>query len=145
MTTRRRTLAAAALCLLLVCSLLATGCSFSLPFGSADLTFKNSTGNTVHSVYVSPETSSTWGDPVNSDTLRNGGSLKIDWDDLTGYGPGTYDVAAVDEYGMNYDVYGVYLTTGAKMELSAASNGVATLTVTANGSSNVYYADCYYR
>ena len=81
---------------------------------------------------------------MNSDTLRNGGSLKIDWDDLTGYGPGTYDVAAVDEYGMNYDVYGVYLTTGAKMELSAASNGVATLTVTANGSSNVYYTDCYY-
>ena len=101
MTTRRRTLAAAALCLLLVCSLLATGCSFSLPFGSADITFKNSTGNVVYSIYISPQTATTWGDPVYRDELRNGGSAKFDFDDIDGYGPGVYDVAAIDEYGLN--------------------------------------------
>ena len=144
MTMRRRSLATAALCLLLVCSLFATGCSFSL-LGGADLTFKNGTGNVIHSVYVSPVTSSTWGSPVNTDKIRIGGSLKIDFDDLTGNGPGSYDVAAVDEYGLNYDVYGVTLAQGDKMELGPASNGVATLTVTGKNGTTVYYANCYYQ
>ncbi len=145
MTNRRRTLAAAALCLLLVCSLLATGCSFSLPFGSADITFKNSTGNVVYSIYISPQTSTTWGDPVYRDELRNGGSAKFDFDDIDGYGPGVYDVAAIDEYGMNYDIYGVDLYEGCKLELSPSSSGTAVLTVSGKNGTNVYYGSAYYQ
>ena len=92
----------------------------------------------IHSLYVTSQDNESWGDRVNSEHIPSGGSITLDGSVLT-EGDGVYDVAAVDENNMNYDVYGVKLKAG-DFILISADGEIASVTV--NGE-DVYTGSAY--
>ena len=124
----------------LALALLATLCACGK---SDDVTFKNELGVTIHSIYISPVTEDQWPDPLNYARLNNGSQIHIDFEKFAAEGTTLYDVAAVDENNMNYDIFDVPLAVGDILALSA--NGeTAILTVTGtNGSTKTYEGYAY--
>jgi hypothetical protein len=60
--------------------------------GTATLTVVNNTGTTIFYLYISPSTSSSWGnDQLGASTIPAGGSFTF-----TGITPGNYDLKAED-------------------------------------------------
>ena len=108
-----------------------------------DLSFTNKLSTVAHSVYISHESESEWGDPINNARVSSGSTIYFDFDKLGNYGPGMYDVAVVDENNINYDVYEVTLAKGDNITFSA-SGETAIVTVTgADGATATYEGISY--
>lgn len=85
--------------------------------GSATVTLTNGLGNwTIYYAYVSPSSSSEWGeDALGSETLAPGGVLTVRVD------PGTYDIMLQDEDGDTYTRYNVQVgSSGYSWEVTLA-------------------------
>ena len=108
------------------------------PDDEAYVTVQNNLDTEIHSFYVSSPSSDSWGERVNSSHIAAGAALRLDSSCLVD-GNGSYDIAAVDENKMNYDIYGVELAAGDTIAISADGD-VSTITV--NGSS-VYTGEAY--
>ena len=104
--------------------------------------FTNNTGVMVESVYVSPQTSSTWGHSINTAQILPGETVPLFVPDLTD-DYWDYDIAAVDANGLNYDCYGTVLHTGDTILLGASYNGSATLTIQSGLGAVDYPCECY--
>ena len=114
--------------ILLALALLAGLCACSSE-PAEDVTFKNDLTTVIHSLYISPSSEDEWKDPLNYAKLSVGSSIHIDFEKFASEGS-TYDVGAVDENNLNYDIYDVPLAIGDTLALSA--NGeTAILTITA--------------
>ncbi len=107
-----------------------------------DVVFRNDLDSKIHSVYISPISDEEWSDPLNYAILNVGSSIHIDFEKFSG-DSAYYDVAAVDENNMNYDIYDVPLSIGDTLAMSADGE-TAILTVTsADGSTNTYEGYAY--
>ena len=123
----------AALCLLLGLAACAGGDSVA---------FKNKLGTVIHSVYISPVEDEDWTDPLNYARLRVGSTIQIDFDRFRGTGT-LYDFGAVDENGLNYDVYDIPLAAGDSLTLSGDRNGATLTVVSKDGAEKTYEAYIY--
>lgn len=123
--------------LLAVCMLLAfSACGQG---STTDITIKNDTGNTIDNVYISSADSDSWGDPIIPSKLANGSSVKVDSALFLVENTTIYDFGAIDDTGINYDVYEIPLSAGDSLVLTET-----TLTVTdANGNVTEYDAYVY--
>ena len=104
--------------------------------------FTNNTGVMVSSVYVSPQTSSTWGHSLNSASILPDETVAIFVPDLTD-AYSDYDIAAVDMNGLNYDCFGTTLHPNDTILLGASYNGSATLTIQSGLGAVDYPCECY--
>jgi len=104
--------------------------------------FENQTGKAIDGLYISTPDSMSWGDKLNKDIIRSGGSLDISKDTLTSE-DGIYDVGAIDEDGLNYDIFEVKIKAGDTLVLTR-NEEEAVLTVTsADGDKEEYKGEAY--
>ncbi len=97
---------------------------------SDSVKFRNDLDAEVKGVFVSPSSElEDWGESVNYAPIRSGSSVNIDFDRFAVEGETLYDVGAVDENELNYDIYEVPLQVGDTMALSVDGEA-AILTVT---------------
>jgi plastocyanin len=108
-----------------------------------ELSFTNKRGTVAHSVYISHESESEWGEPINSAKISNGSTIRFDFKDVSANGPGVYDVAVVDENNMNYDVYEVTLAIGDNITFSV-SGETAIVTITSSSGGTTTYEGISY-
>ncbi|MBQ5487944.1 MAG: hypothetical protein IIT70_03695 [Clostridia bacterium] len=108
------------------------------------LTVKNGLASCIDSFYISPVTSEEWGEAV-AELIPSGESIKLDFADFNGEPGYVYDVGAVDENGLNYDVWNVELADGDVLLLTAdPAEELGSLAVThADGSVTEYEAEVY--
>ena len=125
---------------LLLLSLLAA-CGESAPL---DLSFTNSLDVSVHNLYISPIDQDTWGDPITVAKVDSGHTINFNFvkigDDA---GPGDYDIGAIDENGMNYDVPEVHLEVGDAIDLKASGDSCTYTIVHADGSKDTFSGYVY--
>ena len=127
--------------LLLALALLFTLCACSSK-PAEDVAFTNNLSAVIHSLYISSSTEDEWSDPLNYAKLSVGSTIHIDFEKFAGEGV-NYDIGAVDENNMNYDVYDVPLAIGDKLALSADGD-TAILTITsADGTVTTYEGYAY--
>ena len=104
--------------------------------------FENQTGKAIDGLYISTPDSMSWGDKLNKDIIRSGGSLDISTDNLTSE-DGIYDLGAIDEDGLNYDIFEVKIHAGDTLVLTR-NEEEAVLTVTsADGDKEEYKGEAY--
>ena len=104
--------------------------------------FENQTGKAIDGLYISTPDTMSWGDKLNKDIIRSGGSLDISKDTLTSE-DGIYDVGAIDEEGLNYDIFEVKIHAGDTLVLTR-NEEEAILTVTsAEGDKEEYKGEAY--
>ena len=109
---------------------------------TSELSFENKLSTTIDNIYISDVNSDSWGDPVNLAKVNSGHSIQFDFSKFNGQ-PGTYDIGAIDENAMNYDIYEVPLAIGDQISVSGNSSS-ATYTMThADGTSDQYDAYIY--
>ena len=110
------------------------------------LFFSNKTGVKVDSLYFSSSSIETWGDRVNFAQISVDATIHFDFDSMNvdGDGPGVYDIGAVDENGINYDVFEVDLAVGDTITLYPQNGEEAVLSVThADGTVSDYSGFAY--
>ena len=110
------------------------------------LFFHNSTGVKVDSLYFSSAANDTWGNPVNLASISVDATIHFDFDSMNvdGEGPGVYDIGAVDETGINYDIFEVDLAVGDTITLYPAEGEAARISVShADGTSTDYEGFAY--
>ena len=99
-----------------------------------ELSFKNSRNATVDNIYISPVEEEEWSTPVNLAKVESGHTIQFDFDKVgENAGPGRYDVGAIDENAMNYDVYDVELAVGDQIELSGTADKAEFIITHADG------------
>ena len=77
--------------------------------GKQDFTLRNQTGVEIHSVFVSPHSSNDWEqDVLGRDTLANGASVKITFDDRDKHVH--WDLKVTDKDGNSLEWYDLNLT-----------------------------------
>lgn len=104
--------------------------------------FENQTGKAIDGLYISTPDSMSWGDKLNKDIIRSGGSIDISKDVLTS-AEGIYDIGAIDEDGLNYDIFEVKINAGDTLSLTR-NEEEAVLTVTsADGDKEEYVGEAY--
>ena len=111
-----------------------------------ELFFHNSVGIKVDSLYFSASTNDTWGSAVNFAPISVDATIHFDFDSMNvdGDGPGVYDIGAVDETGLNYDIFEVTLAVGDTITLYPAEGEIARITVThADGTASDYEGFAY--
>lgn len=111
-----------------------------------ELFFHNSVGVKVDSLYFSASTNDQWGDAVNLAPISVDATIHFDFDSMNvdGDGPGLYDIGAVDETGLNYDIFEVTLAVGDTITLYPAEGETARITVShADGTSSDYEGFAY--
>ena len=104
--------------------------------------FQNDTGAKIHGLHITSASSDSWGDPLNYADISVGSKIIVDMEKLT-EGPGVYDVGAIDENGMNYDVYEVTLNIDDTIRLSAEDDTAILIVTSADGGSETYYGLAY--
>ncbi len=120
---------------------LLTACGDTTP---PDLTFTNHLESRIDNLYVSPADQDEWNDPVTTSTISKGSTFKMNFDKLgEGAGPGIYDVGAIDENGMNYDMYEVDLQVGDQIDLSGNADAATFVITRADGTSETVEAYIY--
>lgn len=128
---------------LALCMVLAMSACSKEEDNSNSIIFKNETGATIDSFYISPETDEEWGEALNSDKIAAGDVLKSDAATVIKSDVTMYDIGAIDENGLNYDVYQVPLVAGDTIVLSVdGEEAVATVT-SISGSSEEYRGYTY--
>ena len=96
--------------------------------------FQNDTGCKVYAFYISTTDADSWGEKLNwGDYVGVGSKIHIDAAKLVN-GPGVYDVGAVDETDLVYEVYEVELAPGDTISLSASGEDVTCLITHLDGS-----------
>ena len=109
---------------------------------SDDVAFRNDLKVKIDSIYISPSEEETWSDPLNYAKLSPGSKIYISFSKLEN-GAGTYDIGAVDENNMNYDVYEVELKEKDVIALSASGDQAVVTVTSADGASKTYYGYIY--
>ena len=105
--------------------------------------FKNNTGAKVAGIYVTPAGEEEWGEKLNwGDYVSAGGQIHIDREKFTAP-DGLYDIGAVDENGLNYDVYEVVLAPGDIFALSADGDEAVCTVTHMDGSESLYHGFAY--
>ena len=110
------------------------------------LFFHNSTGVKVDSLYFSSASNDTWGNPVNLASISVDATIHFDFDSMNvdGDGPGVYDIGAVDETGLNYDIFEITLAIGDTITLYPADGDMAKISVShADGTATDYEGFAY--
>jgi hypothetical protein len=103
--------------------------------GSVTVTLRNNSGQTVCYVYISPSTSSEWGDDwLGSDTVGDGSSYSFN------VAVGSYDFKAEDcSHNVMDSQFGIALSSNWNWTINPISSGSATLTVYNNSGTSIYY------
>lgn len=104
--------------------------------------FTNNLDSEVHNFYISPTDLDTWGDPMTDGIIKKGRTVTIDFDKVVN-GEGTYDIGAIDENYMNYDLYGVDIHLRDTIILEGTAEGATYTIEHEDGSSNTYDAEVY--
>ena len=137
----RRTVCAL-LMVLLAASLTACGGGGKKNSNANALYFTNNLNSEVHNFYVSPTDTDAWGDPLTDGIIKKGRTATIDFNKVVN-GEGTYDIGAIDENYMNYDLYGVDIHLRDTIILEGSAEG-ATFTIEHDdGTTSTYDAYIY--
>ena len=105
--------------------------------------FRNNTGVKIAGIYVTPAGRDGWGDKFNpGDYVGAGGQIRIAKEKFTAP-DGHYDIGAVDENAMNYDIYGAELVPGDIFALSASGGEAVCAVIHMDGSESLYYGFAY--
>ena len=122
--------------LLLAALALCAGCSSP----DADyIYFQNDLDAKVDGFYISSVSSDEWGEKLNLAPVGAGGNIHIDPDKLVDGLGVAYDIGAIDETGMGYDVYDVVLDVNDTIALSVDGEDAIITVTSPDGSSEVYY------
>ncbi|MBQ4350915.1 MAG: hypothetical protein II768_06615 [Clostridia bacterium] len=106
--------------------------------------FKNDTGYKVPGFYLSTAEEEEWGEKLNwGEYVGVGGRIHIDVEKLVN-GAGQYDVGAIDERGLNYEVYDVDLAPGDVISLRAEDDIAVCIVTHIAGGEDTYYGYAYY-
>jgi hypothetical protein len=104
--------------------------------------FQNDTGEKIDGFYISSMDEDEWGENLNFAKISVGGKITVDIEKLAD-GEGDYDIGAIDETGLVYEIYEVPVKIGDTFALSLDGEN-AILTVTGkDGSSEVFNGYTY--
>ena len=104
--------------------------------------FHNRLDAVVHGGHISSVDLESWGDPLNKEKVARNSQIIIDFQKLPN-GAGAYDIGVIDENGMNYDFYGVFLERGDTITLISDEDQVTATVTSQDESRRTYIGEVY--
>lgn len=86
-----------------------------------DFSFKNEL-NTPVNIYFSRSDDDEWSDKPTAENVRSGGEVGISFEKIDSSSGKKFDIGAIDENSINYDVYEVVLVSGDIVALTGDSS-----------------------
>ena len=115
----------------LIAFLLVSAALFALTACEAvpkDISFKNELNVSVN-IYFGRSDDDEWNDKPTAENIRSGGEIAFGFSKLDSASGKKFDIGAIDENSINYDVYDVVLVSGDTVTLSGDAGG-AKFTIT---------------